>query len=161
MLTNVLLAAILISNLLIFRDGVVSLFRSKKKIHFLRKRDNFLQNIWDKEAQKFLTQEMRESIRLDRDRESEKVDALETEIKRDHKEETLKALQVKLDQAKENVDRFTKQMVMLDNEITGVPYTPGDAENGVEANPGQQGLNDTIASLGEANRMYTKYTETL
>lgn len=132
-----------------------TLFASPKKRHFLRRLANAQASIWDKEFQTFQTQEMREMIRLDRDRAQEAADAFRVESENPiHKPETKTELEKKQKIALDNVTRFTAQMKMLDEEVAGRPYVS-------EEDPGKQGLRDTIASLNELKKMFVSYLKTL
>ncbi len=148
--TNLLLTVLVVLALFIYRDQFKKVFTSPKKRHFLMKLDQANAQIWDLEFQKYQTLEMREMIRLDRDRAMETADAFRVELEREHKEETKKELEAKKLQAEDNAKRFGAQMEMLDGEVNGRPYVNDE-------NPGKQGINDTIASIAEVRKMFVAY----
>lgn len=128
------------------------MFNQKKK-YFKLKARNVQKMIWDLEFKIFKVRELREGIRLDRDRALETVHALDAEIKRDHEPETLKELEAQKKLHQENAERFEKQLKMLDVEIEGQP-AEGD-------NPGVQGINDQLAGLRELVKMINEYLREL
>lgn len=115
---------------------------------------NLQRQIWDFEFKKHSTLELREQIRIDRDRQMEQLDALSLEIEKSHKADTKKELENRLSQAKETVGRFESQMKMLDEEVNGVPFKSPEE-------PGRQGINDTLGSLAETKKMVENYLKTL
>lgn len=168
MLTNTLLIVLVVLWVFIYRKQFTLFFMSAKKRHFIEKLENVTKSIWDKEFQKFQALEMREAIRLDMDRQNEAVDAFKVELARpDHKPETLAVLTAKMTEAQNNANRFKAQIQMLDNEIAGQPFNPGnagDSEKGIapaDPTPGTQGLNDVLASMNEVGKMFKAFIKTL
>lgn len=161
MLTNILLAILVVLYLIIYRLQIRLSLMGAKKRHFFERLNRVNQDIWDKEFQKLQTMEMRESIRLDRDRAMEAVDAFKVVLKTDHKPETVTELESKKKQAEDNAERFTAQLRMLDEEVVGAPYMPANPSKGLEERLGKEGLNDTIASTNEVKKMIVSYIKSL
>lgn len=131
------------------------LFASPRKRHFITRLRNIEVSIWDKEYLKHQAREIREGVRLDRDRALEAADALKIEVAKDHAPETKKELEDRLAHQIDNAQRFEAQIKMLDEQVEGRPYSP--ASEGKEADPGVQGINDTLGSLAEMRKMLTSY----
>lgn len=137
------------------------MFTNPKRKHFEKKLAGIQAQIFDKEFQKHQAIQIREEVRLDRDRALEAVDAFETELKKEgHQPNTISELTAKRDEAKANADRFTAQMKMVDEQVEGVAYVPANAEKGTAEVIGQQGINDTISSLNEVRKMVVSYLKT-
>lgn len=161
---TVLLALMVVQNV----KWILSSLNPKKR-HFEARLKTLEKNIWDKDFEKFQTLEIREGVRLDRDKAMEKVDAFETELLREHKPETIAQLTAQRDEAKADAARFEAQIGMLDREVNGKPYVPAhkvkNTETGEETevpvDMGQQGITDTIASLSELKKMFVSYLQTL
>jgi hypothetical protein len=152
MITNILLSILVLLYVIIYHQNILRTFKSPRTKFIEFKLEQTDTQIMEKEIQKFSALEMRESIRLDRDKSSEACDALEAEAKRDHKEGTTETLTAKLKDMREDVVRYERQMQMLDDEVNGLPYQSPE-------NPGKQGINDIIASLNEARKMFVSYLE--
>lgn len=127
---------------------------NKKKKHFEEKIWNVTRTMWDKEFQKASSLELKEAIRLDRDRQMETIAALELELGKDHEAGTKKELERQRDEAKEKADRYEKQMQMIDIEVEGSPFVSPD-------DPGRQGINDVLGNLAETKRMLESYVARL
>lgn len=161
MITNILIIVLIVLHAVSFRESLLVLVRGEKKQHFYSKLKQARGQAWEMEFKKFQTMELMELIRLDRDKAKEAADACRVESEREHKPETKAELLQKKTIAEDNAERYEKQIVMLQNEVNGVAYNPGDPEKGIEPNPGQQGLNDTIAAIGEITKMFVLYLKTL
>lgn len=161
MFTNILLIALIVLHIVSFRESLLVLLRGEKRQLFYQKLKQARNEIWGLEFKKFQTLELIELIRLDRDKAKEAADACRVESEREHKPETKTELLAKKAIAEDNAERFEKQIVMLQNEVNGVAYNPGDPNKGIEPNQGQQGLNDTIASINEIIKMFVLYLRTL
>lgn len=127
---------------------------NRKKRYFLGKFWTLQRQIWELEFKKHSTLEIRELIRFDRDRLMESVDALNVELKKEHKDGTKEELEKRKAEFEDTIKRYEAQMKMLDEEVTGLPYkSPED--------PGKQGIDDTIASLMETKKMVEGYMKTI
>lgn len=127
---------------------------NRKKRYFLGKKWTLQRQIWELEFKKHSTMEIRELIRLDRDRLKESVDALNVELGKEHKDETKKELESRKVVLEDTIGRYEAQMKMLDEEVQGLPYkSPEDV--------GKQGIDDTIASLMETLKLVESYVKSL
>lgn len=116
---------------------------NKKKKHFKRKLFDVERAMWDLEFKMGQAGELREKIRLDRDAQVIRVTALEG--KKESEEELAKV--------KELVERYEKQMKMIDDQVNG--GTPA------EDDPTGEGIVGKIARLHELKVMLTNYIKTL
>lgn len=119
---------------------------NKKKRFFKAKIDAVTKNIWDLEFKVEKTLQVREGVRQDRDKMKDAQFKIETELKTKPND---KKLTDELAQVVDTINRYEKQMKMLDDQINGVPAH--------EDNPGENGINDTISSLAELRKMYQDY----
>lgn len=122
---------------------------NKKYRFFSGKVFDVTRSIWEYEFKIAKTLQVREGIRQDRDRAIEAIIQIDARLKGSKDKKEKDVLTKELDGMKENVRRYEAQMTMLDNQVNGVK-----AEGN---NPGEQGLNDTIASLAELREMYKSY----
>lgn len=113
---------------------------------FARKVKAVTKQIWDYEFKVEKTMQIREGIRRDRDSLIDAQHKLEAAFKAAPNDKKVEADYLAVN---DNIKRFEAQMKMLDDQINGVPAN-GD-------NPGENGVNDTIASLAELRQMYKQY----
>lgn len=138
------------------------MFNSKKKF-FKSKINQVEKTIWDLEFKLFKVREMREERRLQRDRTVEAIDAFETQIKADHKDETKKELERQLDEQKKYKDKLEIDLLALDVRISGAGILEGKPEQVIETVGKQlqyedyQGVLNQIEAGRELLEMYKSY----
>lgn len=122
---------------------------SKKYRFFKKKVEDVQCAMWELEFKIAKSRQVREGIRMDRDRSIENTKMLEGRIAIEKNEEEKKKQEEQLVVFQENTKRYEAQMKMIDDQITGIK-----AEGN---NPGQQGLLETLASYAELKNMYKSY----
>lgn len=112
-------------------------------------------SIWEHEFKIAKGRQVREGVRQDRERAMESLHQIETMLKsaQNIDPEKITAIEAEKTKLQENVDRYEKQMKMVDDQIQGVPPNGEDA--------GQTGLMDVIRSLVELKGMYEDYASKL
>lgn len=126
--------------------AVNALKPDSKKSFFKREMTRVKKQIWDTEFKIEKTLQIREGIRRDRDGLVDQRHKLEAAFKATPND---KQIEADLKEVNDTISRYERQMKMLDNQIQGVPAEGED--------PGENGLNDTIASLSELKMMYEQY----
>lgn len=116
---------------------------NKKKKHFTQKLFDIERTMWDLEFKKQQAGELREKIRLDRDAQVNSKAMLEAQK---DKEEELKKVE-------DLIERYEKQMKMIDDQVNGGQPAEDD--------PTGEGIVGRIARLHELKIMLTNYIKTL
>lgn len=126
---------------------------SKKKKFFKKKLKEIDYAIWDLEFKIKKSRQIREGVRLDRDRAIENLQHVESALKRDVSKEDKEKMEKERDTIKDNVSRYESQMKMIDSEIDGGEPT--------EYSPSGVGILERIKSLYELKEMYKEYIKSL
>lgn len=124
---------------------------NKKLKHFKHKLNNIDKAMWDLEFKRSKSSQIREEIRLQRDRAVE--GKLQMEAQTPEGKEAKEAHEKELAKLVDNIKRYEAQVEMIDAEIHG--KQPTDTE------PGQSGINDQLESLAELREMTKSYIKTL
>lgn len=125
-----------------------------KKSFFKKKLVDCQKVIWELEFKIAKSRQLREGIRQDREFAVENVAQIEARLKqKDISKEEKEQLETSLAIHKDNVQRYERQITMVDNEINGIPANGED--------PGQEGIKDRIAGYAELREMYKSYLKTL
>jgi hypothetical protein len=130
--------------------NILKYILSKKYRFFLEKRYAVQATIWEMEFKVNKSRQVREGIRLDRDKTVENINQLEATLKvPGKKEEEIKKLESELAMHKSNKERFEKQINMIDAQINGGQQS--------EDNPAGIGILEQMRSLVELQGMYDDY----
>ena len=121
---------------------------NKKLKHFKQKLANVDKALWDLEFKREKSAQVREEIRLKRDRLVETQNHIAQQVKKDGDDASKELAKVT-----DDIKRFEAQINMLDVEIYGKEPTAED--------PGQQGINHQIDSLNELKQMVKDYIKTI
>ncbi len=125
----------------------MNMFNRKKR--FFKKKVNDVQaSIWEFEFKVSKSRQVREGVRLDRDRAVEAIARVESAIEGAEKEKK-EGLEKEMAYLNDNVRRYEAQMKMIDDQINGIPANGED--------PGEQGILETIKGLVELKSMYQDY----
>jgi hypothetical protein len=116
---------------------------NKKRKFFTKKVEDVQASIWEYEFKIAKSEQVKEGIRLDRERAVQQLDSFKD--KKENKKE--------IEAETENIRRYEAQMKMIDEQIYGVPANGED--------PGRNGILDTIKSLTELRSMYKDYIKGL
>lgn len=124
------------------------MFNTKKKF-FKSKITDVDRYIWDLEFKIEKSRQIREGIRLDRNRALESVVQLDTQLKNTTDEKEKEGLEKQKQELVDKANRYESQMKMIDNEINGGQPT--------EDNPAGIGIMEKIKSFIELREMYKDY----
>lgn len=128
------------------------MFNTKKRF-FKNKVKEVNKYIWDLEFKIEKSRQVREGIRLDRDKAVETVIQLETQLKNTTDSKLKESLEAQKKHNEENIPRYEAQMKMIDAEINGGQPT--------EENPAGIGIIERIKSFIELREMYKDYAKKL
>lgn len=123
---------------------------NKKKNFFKDKIDLVTKNIWELEFKTAKSRQIREGVRLDRDRAIESIINIDNAIKANPKDENLPKQKA---QFEENIKRYEAQMLMIDKQINGFA--------GTETEEPVIGIMEQLKSLAELRVMYRDYIKSL
>lgn len=121
---------------------------NKKLKYFKQKLANVDKALWDLEFKREKSAQVREEIRLKRDRLVETQNHLAQQVKKEGDDASKE-----LSKVTDDIKRFEAQINMIDVEIYGKEPTAEDV--------GQQGINDQIDSLNELKQMVKEYIKTI
>ena len=121
------------------------MFNTKKRF-FKDKIDSVTKTIWEFEFKIQKSRQVREGVRLDRDRAIEAIQQIDARIKGETKEEEKAKMEVEKGKFQENVKRYEEQMLMMDKQITGFAWD--------ETHEPIIGILEQIKSLVELREMY-------
>ena len=124
-----------------------------KKQFFKKKLKEIDYATWDLEFKINKSRQVREGVRLDRDRAVEAIARVTVAIEGTKDKEEKKKLQADLQVLEENKARYEAQMKMVDEQIEGVTAT--------EQTPGQTGLLEVVRSHVELKSMVKDYIKEL
>lgn len=127
------------------------LFSSKYR-YFYRKVRDVQNSIWEYEFKVAKSRQVREGVRMDRDRATEAANNIDMGLKTAPEEQKAK-LEADLKAMQDNILRYEAQMKMIDDQINGGAAT--------EANPAGIGILEQIKSLTELRLMYLDYISRL
>lgn len=121
---------------------------NKKLKHFKQKLANVDKALWDLEFKREKSAQVREEIRLKRDRLVETQNHIAQQVKKEGDDASKELAKVT-----DTLKRYEAQIDMLNAEIYGKEPTEND--------PGQQGINHQIDSLQELKQMVKEYIKTI
>lgn len=122
---------------------------SAKYRFFKRKLYAVQATMWETEFKIAKSRQVREGVRQDRDRAKEAINQLEAGLASAKDADQREYMQNELFKHKENVERYEKQMKMVDDQINGAV---GDAEHEPVI-----GLLEQVKSYVELKLMYEQY----
>lgn len=124
------------------------MFNTKKRF-FKNKIKDVSKYIWDLEFKIEKSRQVREGVRLDRERTLELVSQLEVQIKGTEDSKKKTELEGQIKKLQDNIARYEAQMKMIDFEIDGGQPS--------EENPAGIGILEKISSFIELRKMYEDY----
>jgi hypothetical protein len=126
----------------------MKLFNTKYKF-FKNKVTSVQYAIWDLEFKLSKSRQIREGVRLDRDRAIEAINGMTSQLNATEDKEKRENLEAEIAKATDNKTRYEQQMDMIDFEINGGKPT--------ENNPSGIGILEQLKSYAELQGMYKDY----
>lgn len=128
------------------------MFNTKKRF-FKEKIDAVTKTIWEMEFKLSKSRQIREGVRLDRDKAMEAINNIVIVLEKENNEDKKEQYKKEKANFEENIKRYEKQMEMLDKQINGFI--------GDETHEPIVGIIEQIKSYTELRLMYQQHIDSL